>query len=64
MPLWASFFFFLPSPSPRQLLMHLIYGTPAVCVCAYACVCTCLWSRLCGNAPTRHGAVAEGMLPL
>ena len=31
------------SPSSRQLLMHLIYGTPAECVCVFISVGLTVW---------------------
>ena len=53
----AGLFFF--PPSSRQLLMHLIYGTPAECVCVCVSVCV-VCVKLCGNSQTH--SVDEGML--
>lgn len=63
MSLWPSFlcvFFF--SPSSRQLLMHLIYGTPAECVFVGVCLCVRVLVWLCGNAQAHSGTADEGML--
>lgn len=47
-------FFFFPT-SCRQLLIHIIYGTPATGVCVGGGEGVSVWVSLCGNSQARFG---------